>query len=169
QHVMAARVLGACELDRWVGAARPPAVGREVQDAERSGAHWICRRSGFAGRPTQARLAFGCGSHHGSTVGESTRTLIGFARRSGFAGLRRSTVGESTRTLIGFARRSGFAGLRRSTVGESTRTVIARSPAAPGRRRARAWPAGRAGTDARSGRHGRSTGRTARGGSAPLR
>jgi hypothetical protein len=102
QHVMAARVLGARELDRGVGAARPPAVGREVQDAQRSRAHWICRRSGFAGlrrstvgestrplircrrsgfagRSTQARLAFGCGSHHGSTVGESTRTLIGFA------------------------------------------------------------------------------------------
>src|SRR5207302_4276980 len=55
----------------------------------------MCRRGAFAGRPTQARLAFGCGSHptqarlafgcgshHGPTVGEISVRVIPLAADS---------------------------------------------------------------------------------------
>src|SRR2546426_3631894 len=42
----------------------------------------MCRRGAFAGRPTQARLALGCGSHHGPTVGETPVRVIPLAAES---------------------------------------------------------------------------------------
>src|SRR5436309_3401591 len=42
----------------------------------------MCRRGAFAGRPTQACLALGCGSHHGSTVGETPVRVIPLAAES---------------------------------------------------------------------------------------
>src|SRR2546428_13735364 len=42
----------------------------------------MCRRGAFAGRPTQARLAVGCGSHHGPTVGETPVRVIPLAAES---------------------------------------------------------------------------------------
>src|SRR2546426_11323170 len=42
----------------------------------------MCRRGAFAGRPTQARLALGGGSHHGPTVGETPVRVIPLAAES---------------------------------------------------------------------------------------
>src|SRR5262249_45845134 len=59
-------------VDDEHGAAPPRRQRRIAENAT----HWICRRSGFAARLTQARLASGCGSHNGSTVGRTPRVLI---------------------------------------------------------------------------------------------
>src|SRR2546427_3137774 len=42
----------------------------------------MCRRGAFAGRPTLPRLALGCGSHHGPTVGETPVRVIPLAAES---------------------------------------------------------------------------------------
>src|SRR5262249_19513921 len=60
------------------------ALAASVSDFERVArrrvwhAYLICRRGAFAGLPAQTRLAFGCGSHDGPTVGE--RSMRSFHR-----------------------------------------------------------------------------------------
>src|SRR5437879_7871115 len=65
--------------------SRPPAIGREMQDGQRSRAHWICRRSGCAGLRR-------------STVGESTRALIAASARD--AAVPRSAAAPADRKSV---------------------------------------------------------------------